>query len=111
MRWQHLPSLKVAPDAAATALGVDSHDQLDLFGTWRFSDRWALRYGIDNLADAEPEWVGRTTTNNAMGSTNNLYGRFGRAETQVHTMLLRPVGEPELTVRSSARRGHLVSHT
>jgi iron complex outermembrane recepter protein len=78
MRWQHLPSLDVAPDAAATALGVNAHDQFDLFGTWRFSDRWALRYGVDNLTDAEPEWVGRTTTNNAVGTTNNLYDQIGR---------------------------------
>jgi outer membrane receptor protein involved in Fe transport len=78
LRWQHLPSLDVAPDAAATAIGVDSHDQLDLFGTWRFNERWSLRYGVDNLTNADPEWVGRTTTNNAIGSTNNLYDQIGR---------------------------------
>ncbi|HET7133139.1 MAG TPA: hypothetical protein VFJ95_12865, partial [Gammaproteobacteria bacterium] len=78
LRWQHLPSLDVAPNAGPTALGVDSHDQLDLFGTWRFNERWSLRYGVDNLTNADPEWVGRSTTNNAIGSTNNLYDQIGR---------------------------------
>ena len=78
LRWQHLPSLNPAPDAASTALGVDSHDQLDLFGSWQFGQRWALRGGIQNLTDAEPEWVGRTTTNNAIGSTNSYYDQVGR---------------------------------
>ena len=78
MRWQHLPTLDPAPGAASTALGVDSHDQVDVFGSWQFGQRWALRGGIDNLTNADPEWVGRTTTNNAIGSTNAMYDQIGR---------------------------------
>jgi outer membrane receptor protein involved in Fe transport len=57
---------------------VDAHDQLDLFGTYTIGNRWRLRYGIDNVADAEPEWTTRTTTNNAIGSTNSYYDQIGR---------------------------------
>ena len=78
MRWQHLPELDTAQGAANTAFGVDAHDQLDLFGTYTIGDRWRLRYGIDNVADAEPEWTTRTTTNNAIGSTNSYYDQIGR---------------------------------
>jgi outer membrane receptor protein involved in Fe transport len=78
MRWQHLPELDTAFGAAATALGVDSHDQIDFFGTYRFGDRWSMRYGIDNVTDEEPEWTTRTTTNNAVGTTNSYYDQIGR---------------------------------
>jgi outer membrane receptor protein involved in Fe transport len=57
---------------------VDSHDQLDLFADWTFSERYQLRAGIDNLTDAEPEVVGATSTNNALGSTSVNYDPFGR---------------------------------
>ena len=67
VRWQHLPTIE--PTGSTTgALGVDAHDQLDLFADWTFSERYQLRAGIDNLTDAEPEVVGATTTNNALGS-------------------------------------------
>jgi iron complex outermembrane receptor protein len=79
MRWQHLPTLDVAPDAGATALGVDSHDQIDVFGAWTFGQRWSLRAGINNLTNADPEWTGRTTTNNAIGATNAIYDQIGRS--------------------------------
>jgi iron complex outermembrane recepter protein len=78
LRWQHLPSLNPAPDGSSAALGVDSHDQLDLYGSWQFGQRWSLRGGIDNLTNADPEWVTRTTTNNAIGSTNSYYDQIGR---------------------------------
>jgi outer membrane receptor protein involved in Fe transport len=78
LRWQHLPSLDPAPDAPGNALGVDSHDQFDLYGSWSFGDRYQLRGGIDNLLNADPEWVGRTTSNNAVGTTNATYDQVGR---------------------------------
>ena len=34
--------------------------------------------GIDNLTDEEPEVVGATATNNALGSTTVNYDPFGR---------------------------------
>jgi outer membrane receptor protein involved in Fe transport len=77
-RLQYLPSLDTAPGTATTVFGVDSHQQLDLFGNWRFGDRWQLRYGINNVTDEDPEWVGSSTTNHAIGTTNNMYDQIGR---------------------------------
>ena len=57
---------------------IDAHSQFDLFADWTFSERYQLRAGIDNLTDAEPEVVGATTTNNALGSTSINYDPFGR---------------------------------
>jgi outer membrane receptor protein involved in Fe transport len=57
---------------------VESHDQFDLYGSWSFGERYQLRGGIQNLLNAEPEWVGRTTTNNAIGSTSAIYDQVGR---------------------------------
>ena len=78
LRWQHLPTIEPQPGASVDLQGVDSHDQLDLFADWSFRDRYTLRAGIDNLTDAEPEVVGATSTNNALGSTSVNYDPFGR---------------------------------
>jgi len=78
MRWQHLPSIEPAPDAAADVRGVDSHDQLDLFANWMINERFSLRAGIDNLLDQDPEIVGATPFNNNLGGTNSNYDQFGR---------------------------------
>jgi iron complex outermembrane recepter protein len=78
LRWQHLPELDVAPGTAANTFGIDAHDQLDIFGSWRFTDRIMMRGGIDNLTNEDPEIVGRTTVNNNLGSTNSNYDQFGR---------------------------------
>jgi outer membrane receptor protein involved in Fe transport len=85
LRWQHLPSLSPPPGTAATAVGVKAHDQLDLFGRWKMSERLELRFGIDNLLDADPEVVGATEdeanpsgSNNALGSSFSSNDTFGR---------------------------------
>jgi iron complex outermembrane receptor protein len=78
LRWQHLPELDVAPGSAANTFGIDAHDQIDLFGSWRFTDRITMRGGIDNVTNEDPEIVGRTTINNNKGSTNSNYDQFGR---------------------------------
>jgi outer membrane receptor protein involved in Fe transport len=78
LRWQHLPELDPQPGSAPTIFGVDAHDQLDLFARWSFGERYQLRAGIDNLTNEDPEVVGRTTTNNALGSTSTDYDTFGR---------------------------------
>jgi outer membrane receptor protein involved in Fe transport len=78
VRWQHLPELDTAPGAAPNAFGIESHDQLDLFGSFQFNERISMRGGIDNLTNEDPEVVNRTTVNNAKGSTNSNYDQFGR---------------------------------
>jgi outer membrane receptor protein involved in Fe transport len=57
---------------------VNSHNQFDLFADWAFQDKYMLRAGIDNLFDEEPEVVGASSTNNALGSTSVNYDPFGR---------------------------------
>jgi len=78
LRWQHLPSLHPAPGSSADALPVQSHDQFDVFGNWNFKNRWALRGGIDNVLDADPEWIDRTRSDNAIGKTDSNYDQVGR---------------------------------
>ncbi len=77
-RWQHLPSLDLPPGSSPTSFGVHAHDQFDVFGSWQFGQKWAFRGGIDNLFNADPEWVGASTTNNAIGATNSNYDQIGR---------------------------------
>lgn len=78
LRWQHLPEIDPAPSAADDVLGVDSHNQFDLFGNWTINDRWALRGGIDNVLDEDPAIVGATPFDNNLGATNGNYDQFGR---------------------------------
>ena len=78
LRWQHLPQLNTAPGTSVNQLGVDAHDQLDMFTRWTFAEKYQLRMGIDNLTDESPEVVGATTTNNALGTTSVDYDPFGR---------------------------------
>jgi outer membrane receptor protein involved in Fe transport len=75
-RWQHQPELDTAP--GTTFRGVDAHDQFDVFGMWRPTDRLTLRGGIDNLTNEDPEWVNATATNNNIGTTNSDYDQIGR---------------------------------
>ncbi len=70
LRWQHLPSVDPTPGSSSNALGVNSHDQFDLFARWAINDRYELRGGIDNLLNADPEVVGATRTLNPDGSFN-----------------------------------------
>ena len=81
-RWAYAgstcPELDVAPGSAANTFGIDAHDQLDVFGSWRFNERIVMRGGIDNLTNEDPEVVGRTTVNNNLGNTNSNYDQFGR---------------------------------
>jgi outer membrane receptor protein involved in Fe transport len=78
VRWQYMPELDVAPGAAPNAFGIEDYDRLDLFGSWQFGERLSMRGGIDNVTNEDPAIVGRTTLNNAKGSTNSNYDQFGR---------------------------------
>jgi iron complex outermembrane receptor protein len=79
LRWQHLPSLDPPPGSPGTVFGINSHDQFDVYGSWQFAQRWQLRGGIQNLLNTDPEWVARTSTNNAIGTTNSNYDQIGRS--------------------------------
>jgi outer membrane receptor protein involved in Fe transport len=68
----------VAPGSPINQFGIDAHDQLDVFGSWRFTDRITMRGGIDNVTNEDPEIVGATTVNNNLGTTNSNYDQFGR---------------------------------
>jgi outer membrane receptor protein involved in Fe transport len=85
LRWQHLPSVAPGENASEFTLPLASHDQFDLFGRYSVSARTELRFGIDNLLDAEPEVFGAVyvpdspeDSNNAKGSTNLVHDSFGR---------------------------------
>lgn len=84
LRWQNMPSLDPASGSSTDALGIRSHDQLDLFTRWSMG-RYQFRAGIDNLLNADPEVVGATfdedspsTSNNALGSSFSSHDTFGR---------------------------------
>jgi iron complex outermembrane receptor protein len=85
LRWQHLPSVAPGTNAPEFALPLASHDQFDLFGRYSVNSRVELRFGIDNLFDADPEEFGAVyvpgvpeDSNNARGSTNLVHDSFGR---------------------------------
>lgn len=85
LRWQHLPGLKPALGAGESLQGVNGHDQVDMFGRWAINERYDLRFGIDNLLNADPEIVGATRnlvtpeeSNNALGSSFSSHDTFGR---------------------------------
>ena len=77
-RLQYLPGLKPQPGSASNALNQDSYERLDIFGSWNFKQHWQLRGGIQNALNVDPVWVGATTINNAIGTTNGNYDQIGR---------------------------------
>lgn len=83
LRWIHLPEVEngtFATNPATTVQPTDAYNRFDLFGSWSIRDEMQLRFGIDNLLDADPEIVGFDPgVNNAMGSTNaGYYDVLGR---------------------------------
>jgi outer membrane receptor protein involved in Fe transport len=78
MLWIHLPEVE---DAAlmrtpnSTVLPVDSYNRFNLFAGYNFSDRLALRGGIDNVFEADPPIVGANPASNSANaaSTNTQY--------------------------------------
>jgi len=82
LRWRHLPSIKhlqqvVLP--SAPYVPTDSYDIFDFSGRYEFSDRWNVRYGIDNVLDQEPERTFADNLTTAYGSTNaGFYDILGR---------------------------------
>jgi outer membrane receptor protein involved in Fe transport len=65
LRWRHLPSLDPLPGSGPTLHGPAAHDEFDLSANYSISDHFALRGGIDNLLDEQPEI---TASNSAVGT-------------------------------------------
>lgn len=78
-----LPSIEhdsAAIDPNTRLEGAGSYTAIDLWGSWQFSESLAIRGGIDNFLDTDPEIVGREPgVNNAKGSTRpGYYDILGR---------------------------------
>lgn len=85
LTWQHLPSLKPGLGSGASVQGINSHDEVNMFARYQINERYDLRFGIDNLFNADPEVVGRTIntvtpteSNNALGSSASSNDTLGR---------------------------------
>jgi outer membrane receptor protein involved in Fe transport len=76
LRWRHLPEAidgnEVVAGAASTLRGAEEdYDIFDLSGSWDFSERTRLRFGVDNLFDTPPVWTGRRTSADLSPSTGS----------------------------------------
>ena len=84
LRWRHLPEVKPAAKATeaaiiannarvvaggagtrlsytpTTAYNIAQFDQFDLSAFWTINDTLSLRFGVDNVLDAQPPATGRT---------------------------------------------------
>ncbi|RYZ64624.1 MAG: TonB-dependent receptor [Proteobacteria bacterium] len=60
LRWRHLPSVKpqdylVAPCTSTRCFAdTASYDAFDLYGTYKLSEKFSIRGGVDNLFDRDP---------------------------------------------------------
>ena len=82
LRMRYYPSIKHASASAnpnTTTLGADSYDIFDLSGRFAFTEKYDVRFGIDNLLDTEPNIYGATPTTTGAGLTlNQFYDVLGR---------------------------------
>jgi outer membrane receptor protein involved in Fe transport len=85
LRWRYFPSAKDASlvvNPTSTILGVPSHHEFDLFGSWNIGRTLTLRGGIDNLLNTKPEVSGRNVStsspNSSLGTTLLDYDVLGR---------------------------------
>ncbi len=93
--WRRLPGVHsqtyaitggAGPAAGDFTVDTPSHDEVDLFGTWTFKQNYTLRFGVNNLFNADPEITGQTVANpgfslasSGQGTTNEgLYDAIGR---------------------------------
>ena len=67
LRWRYLPEADAGLQAIAAGqeipqLGAnDTYNVFDLSGVWNYSDRYTIRFGIDNLFDEDPVITGAET--------------------------------------------------
>lgn len=81
LRWRHLPSISSQGKGKPgnTDQDTNSYDIFNLSGRYGLGDNIDVRFGIDNLLDAQPEIAFANATNTATGTTNtNFYDILGR---------------------------------
>ncbi len=57
LRWQHLPSITTSDhvtNPASVLVGAASYDLFDLFASYKVSEGYEIRAGVDNLFDKDP---------------------------------------------------------
>jgi outer membrane receptor protein involved in Fe transport len=80
LRWRHLPSTKSAAAAVGTTatLATNDYDIFDLTGGYEFSQKWSIRYGVDNLFNKAPEVTDATPWSAGSATNGNFYDVLGR---------------------------------
>jgi outer membrane receptor protein involved in Fe transport len=78
LRWRHLPSISPEGTIRTQAQYTDtaSYNIFDLSGRYTFSDRYNLRFGVDNLLDKEPPVVNLRTVAEGYTQTGVTNGAF-----------------------------------
>jgi outer membrane receptor protein involved in Fe transport len=78
LRWRHLPSISPEGTIRTQAQYTDtpSYDIFDVSGRYTFSDRYNLRFGVDNLLDKEPPVVNLRTVAEGYTQTGVTNGAF-----------------------------------
>jgi iron complex outermembrane recepter protein len=86
LRWRHYPSIEhtlFRADPNTTTEGSAKYDIFDFSGRWAFSEKYSIRFGVDNLLDEDPPIYGRQVAtfpfNSGVGQTiNSVYDVLGR---------------------------------
>lgn len=63
IRWTHQSELDPSSSVTTgtvTTTGIDAYDMYDLLGNYQLTDNIRLRFGIENVFNIEPEYVGVT---------------------------------------------------
>src|ERR1700744_5448074 len=77
-RWQHLPSAGGDPTTPGTSGPINAYNEVDFFSSYALTDALTLRFGIDNLMNAWPVWVGANASTTAVGTSDSNYDTVGR---------------------------------
>ncbi len=78
LQWQHKPAVGSADSATnenSVIAGAPAYDLFNLTGSYRVNDGIKIRFGVDNLFDKAPPYIGYYT-NDVVGDGT---ARFGRA--------------------------------
>ena len=77
-RWEHLPAAGPDPSVQGQEGAANAYNEVDFFSSYALNDALTLRFGIDNLMNAWPVWVGANGSTTAIGQTNSNYDTVGR---------------------------------